>query len=251
MTHKAGRTTPGVPYVMRYTDGYGNLCTRDVERPDVISTFFQDSNVIDTHNQCRQHNLALEKKWLTKDAYFRLATTLIGINVVDCYRLADFHQFINYTKKNIEKKMTIVRFAGILGYQLIQNSARLSNVESRFLSTVPEDCNLITVPTNITDSTLSSISGEAVLSCAPIRSEMDVNNMIHHLVKLPLKVDKSGRKRCLSRPCKLCKEQGIRHDVTVYCLTCGESSNYCNDTGRDCFLQHVKSIRRTTRSSTR
>jgi hypothetical protein len=90
--------------------------------------------------------------------------------------------------------MTIVRFAGIFGYQLIHNSARLSNVESRFLSAISEDCNLITVPTNITDSTLSSISGEAILSCAPIRSEMDVNNIIHHLVKLPLKVDNAGRK---------------------------------------------------------
>jgi hypothetical protein len=110
---------------------------------------------------------------------------------------------------------------------------------------------LITAPTNITDSTLSSISRDAILSCAPIRSEMDVNNMIHHLVKLPLKVDNAGCKWCLSCHCKLCKEQGIWRNVTVYCFTCGESSNYCNDTSRDCFLQHVKSIRRTTWSSTR
>jgi len=108
MTHKAGRTTPGNPYDMRYTDGFGNLCTRDVERPDVISTFFENSNVIDSHNQCRQSNLALEKKWLTKDAYFRLTTTHIGINVVDTYKLADFHGIINFTKKAVEKKMTIV-----------------------------------------------------------------------------------------------------------------------------------------------
>ncbi len=142
------------------------------------------------------------------------------------------------------------RFAGILGSQLIQNAARLSDVELRFLSPVLEDCNLISVPTNVTDSTLSSISGEAILSCAPIQSEMDVNNMIHHLVKLPLKVDKSGRKRYLSSPCTLCKEQGIRHDVTVYCLTCGESLIYCYDINRDCIL-HVIGIRRATRSSTR
>jgi hypothetical protein len=69
------------------------ICARDVEHPDVISTFFQDSNVINAYNQCRQHNLALEKKWLTTDVYFWLATMLIGINMVDCYRLADFHQF--------------------------------------------------------------------------------------------------------------------------------------------------------------
>jgi hypothetical protein len=251
MTHKAGRTTPGTPYIMRYTDGFGNLCTRDVERPDVVSSFFQDSNVIDSHNQSRQHNLALEKKWLTKDAYFRLATTHIGINVVDSYKLADFHGIINFKKKSIEKKMTVVRFAGILGHQLIKNAQRLSEGGSRFLSPIPQNCNLITVPTNITESTLSSISGDAAVFSVPIRSEADANNMIHHLVKLPLKVDKSGRKRCRSRPCKRCKEQGIRHDVTVYCFTCGEGSNYCNDTNRDCFLWHVKSIRRATRSSTR
>jgi len=99
MTTKAGRTTPGNPYVMRFTDGFGNLCTRDIERPDVISTFFHDSNVIDT--QCRQANLALEKKWLTKDAYFRLTTSLLGINVVDTYKLEDFHGVINFMKKSI------------------------------------------------------------------------------------------------------------------------------------------------------
>jgi hypothetical protein len=60
MTHKAG-TTPGNPYVVRFTDGFGNLCTRDVERLDVISIIFQNSTVIDSHNQCQQSNLALEK----------------------------------------------------------------------------------------------------------------------------------------------------------------------------------------------
>jgi len=235
---------------MRYTDGFGNLCTRDVERPDVISTFFENSNVIDSHNQCRQSNLALEKKWLTKDAYFRLTTTHIGINVVDTFKLPDFHGIINFTKKAVEKKMTIVRFAGILGHQLIINSARLAEGGSRFVSPLAPNCNQISIPATVTES-VSSISGEAAVSCLPIRSEVDANNMLHHLVKLPLKVDKSGRKRCLSRPCKLCKENGIRHDVTVYCLTCGESYNYCYDTNRNCFLQHVKSIRRITRKSFR
>jgi hypothetical protein len=104
MTHKAGRTTPGNPYVMRFTDGFGNLCTRDVECLDVISTFFENSNVIDSHNQCRQSNLALGKKWLTKDAFFRLATTHLGINIVDTYKIADFHGVINFTKKIIREK---------------------------------------------------------------------------------------------------------------------------------------------------
>jgi len=91
-------------HISRYTDGYSNLCTRDAEHPNIRSTFFQGSHVIDAHNQCQQHNLALEKKWLTKDAFFRLAAVLIEIHVVYCDRIADFHQFINFPKKNLEKK---------------------------------------------------------------------------------------------------------------------------------------------------
>jgi hypothetical protein len=52
-------------YVMKYTDGYGNICTHLVDRPDLIAKFFASSNVVDTHNQLRQFLLALEKKWLT------------------------------------------------------------------------------------------------------------------------------------------------------------------------------------------
>jgi len=115
-TKNAGSTVEGIPYNMKYTDGYGNVCTRLVERPDIISKFFAASNVIDTHNQLRQFNLALEKKWLTKNPYFRLATTLIGINVVDTFLLANYHGIINLSKSTDDKKMTVCRFAVILAH---------------------------------------------------------------------------------------------------------------------------------------
>jgi hypothetical protein len=51
---------------MKYTDDFGNLCSREVEGPSVISHFFGDSNTVDLHNQAQQAILALEKKWLTK-----------------------------------------------------------------------------------------------------------------------------------------------------------------------------------------
>jgi hypothetical protein len=79
--------------------------------------------------------------------------THIGINVVDSYELADFHGIINFTKKSVEKKMKVVRFAGILGHQLIKNAQRLSEGGSPFLSPMPQNCNLVTVPTNITERT--------------------------------------------------------------------------------------------------
>jgi hypothetical protein len=46
MSPGAGRTTPGEAYRMQYTDGYGNVMTRLVEGPDVISRFFNDSNTM-------------------------------------------------------------------------------------------------------------------------------------------------------------------------------------------------------------
>ncbi len=63
---------------MKYTDGYGNICTHLVDCPDLIAKFFASSYVIGTHNQ-------LEKKWLTQNVYFHLAMTYLGINIVDTY----------------------------------------------------------------------------------------------------------------------------------------------------------------------
>jgi hypothetical protein len=77
--------------------------------------------VIDTHNQLRQYLLRLEKKLLTKNSYFHLSTTIIGINVMDAYHLANYHRVINcFGGGSGEKKVNIQRFAGILSHQLIK-----------------------------------------------------------------------------------------------------------------------------------
>ena len=46
MTAGAGSKKPGHPYIMKYTDRYGNLCTQEVECPELISDFFECSNTI-------------------------------------------------------------------------------------------------------------------------------------------------------------------------------------------------------------
>ena len=86
-TRGAGSTLSGEPYEARFPDQYGNLCVRHVARPQVISTYFKYSNVVDTHNQARQSHLGLEKKWVTHDGYFRLYSTLIGMTVTDIWKL--------------------------------------------------------------------------------------------------------------------------------------------------------------------
>jgi hypothetical protein len=48
-------------------------------------------STVGNHNQSREHELAMEEAWLTQDCWFRLATTLAGICVTDCWKLVKFH----------------------------------------------------------------------------------------------------------------------------------------------------------------
>jgi hypothetical protein len=90
----AGPLLPGQPYTSKFADAHGNRCTRPVERPVAISRYFQDSNVIDSHNHSRQSALGLEDAHLTSDAYLRLSTTLWGMHLVDtmkaCQHIREF-----------------------------------------------------------------------------------------------------------------------------------------------------------------
>ena len=68
-------------------------------------------NAIDHHNQSHQSDLGLEKQWVTKDCYFPLVTTLLGMQAVDCWKMADYHGIIN-SKAMEENKMSIKTFCG-------------------------------------------------------------------------------------------------------------------------------------------
>ena len=59
MTKNAGNTMPGSPYIARFTDDFGNVKSRKVERPDCISQYFRSANRIDWHNHLRQGILRL------------------------------------------------------------------------------------------------------------------------------------------------------------------------------------------------
>jgi hypothetical protein len=252
MTPNAGSTKSGTPYIMKYTDDFGNLCSRQVDHPSVISHFFGDSNTIDSHNQAWQANLALEKKWLTKDPWFRLTTTLIGINVTDAWKLASFHGIINFSKKDPEKMMTITRIAGVLGWQLIHIASTLTQPASfscfASINTSDVNCPLVSVSIPPNSKCSSLTCSDVPDGIVPICSIADANGLMHLMVKLPLKKGSSGRKRTLARMCKLCKAKNIHHYVTFNCYTCGLSASYCSPDDkheRDCFLLHVKAIKRS------
>jgi len=118
----AGMTTNSAhPYIQRYNDNFGNVCEKCVLRNDLASFYFNNCNKIDTHNNERQFILKLEKKWLTRDPFFRVCTTLVAFSVIDAYRL---YKFNNNNKKT---EMSVLQFSNILAGQLISSRILISN----------------------------------------------------------------------------------------------------------------------------
>ena len=126
-TPGAGTTLPGKPYEMKWSDKFGNVNVRKVPRPSVISKFFNNCNSVDVHNHLRQYCLRLEKKWITTDCWFRIFTTILGINVVDTFRLAKFHRILPNKRFKIvedvdhdgQNDYTMRKFGGVLCTQLL------------------------------------------------------------------------------------------------------------------------------------
>ncbi len=86
-----------------------------------ISKSFASFNVIDMNNHLRQDLLQLEKKWLTRNPFFCLATYSMGINVTNMYLLADYHKVINLSNDPLLRQNFLIhRFVGIFALQLIK-----------------------------------------------------------------------------------------------------------------------------------
>ena len=118
-TKDAGTTKPGNPYVAKFPDPHGNVMTRDVIRPSIISTYFESGNKIDRHNHARQYWLKLEKHWVAQDPWFRICTTIVGMTVIDAWLLARFQ-----STNNDVQQMKVVEFADHLASDLIANKSR-------------------------------------------------------------------------------------------------------------------------------
>ena len=164
-TKNAGSTKLGEPYIARFPDGNGNVAQRSVPRPAVISKYFRDSNVIDSHNQSRQFELALEKRWITHDCWFRFDTTLLGMTVTDCWRAFKHAMFL---KKH--KEITIKDFSNRLSYDCIHNAhssfiassngyLRVEGTDVPLTTIGGEQDDISTMTGSTTPTTASSIAG--------------------------------------------------------------------------------------------
>ena len=75
-----------VPYRTHFTDDFGNVTFKEIPRPSIAHFYFELCPLIDNHNKDRQGVLGLKDCWPTKNPWFRLMTTLIGMSVVDLHR---------------------------------------------------------------------------------------------------------------------------------------------------------------------
>ena len=133
-TLESGSTTDETPYEMKWADSKGNVHVQMIPRPAVISKFFDNCNEGDLHNHMRQFCLKLEKKWVTSNCYFQLSTTLIGINVVNTFQLAQCNGILplgslnlnpQETNYNNNNEFTMKQFAGIVSTQLLYKANNL------------------------------------------------------------------------------------------------------------------------------
>jgi hypothetical protein len=212
--------------------------------------------MIDRHNQVRQFELALEKRWLTQNPFFRLHCTIIGINVVDCYKLSEHHDIINHRIPNKDYKMTMTQFASVLANQLINNVDRLLSFYSPLSQEVSS---LIDAPSNITVSNASqeSTSSTSTLTAdklpISLRKMEDANGTEHHQIAYEITTGSTGKRRTKTRLCVLCLRNNNKKRLVGYgCYTCGIA--LCcitkQNVDRDCFEEHVKSVcRRSVRQT--
>jgi hypothetical protein len=186
-------------------------------------------------------------------------TLFAGINVVDAYKLCDYHHIINYRlAKDGEHKMPVEKFAGLLSYQLIHNTSSLLKVllpQSREAERLQGGADSPIIPSTITASASSASSTltaglqrDAVVVAQRVLT--DAQGQMHHQCQYEVVTsEKSGKKSTKTRECSLCKEEGRKRKlVGTYCFDCQLS--FCCITkwnpDHDCFAEHVTKIRRTS-----
>ncbi|MGL5936847.1 MAG: hypothetical protein ACRCZI_14630, partial [Cetobacterium sp.] len=102
-------------YQSLYEDEWGNTQVREINRPNICHFLYIYLPLIDEHNKQRQSLLGLEKRWLTKDVWFRLLTTLLGMCCVDMHRIYRYYEIKEMGKTYEEvDSLRIIEFSDSL-----------------------------------------------------------------------------------------------------------------------------------------
>ena len=168
------------PYEMKFTEIDRSVCVREVERPHLCGLYFKRSNILDTHNQMRQSELAFEKKWITNDPYFRLKTTYDGVDCIDTWLLSEHHGLVYKNSERDEDgpfAMPVKNFAGVLSHQILEYANRhYPTTGPNSINTVDQDGTL----SSITHKESASASNANLVSETP--NQLDTNGLLHTLL---------------------------------------------------------------------
>ena len=191
-TRGAGTTyTDGFHYFQRKNDCHGNVYDKAVERPEMAHKYYSYSGAIDFHNKLRQGYLRLEKKWKTQDPFFRIATTLISMHVVDAYCLY---------KHNINKKyqpMGLMEFVEILATQLLHNNTENVDV------TENDPDNFPTSEKKVSDTCKKSMKKNNIAKYY----HLTARGVEHNLEKSGIRTNKNGKSYNKTNDCVVCKKK--------------------------------------------
>ena len=201
----AGSTEAGKPYEAKFPDRFGNVCVRHVGRPCVINTFFSYCSIIDNWNQMRQFELALEKKWVTQDGYFRLYTTFLGFDMAEVYKVMP--NVVGETPRNI------LELADEVVVEMLEEAEELEK-QSNQQEPAPDEIILQVNGTTISSATSSS-------SIVKIQHTQEW-----------LKWGKQVR-------CVWCSRVNFSvRKTTLLCIECNKG--FCRDSsGRNCWSHHL------------
>ena len=166
---------------------------------------------MDLHNQARQFDLALEKKWITQNGHFRLYTTLLGMTVTDTWKLL---------KKNDPKYVTVAEFADILANEMIID-AQTQEEQEKADERAKETTSLSEVILTAAVSTVSSVT----------EASQAMHNTTH-----TREILKRNQLRCI-----WCSRVNlVERKTTMRCKECNKS--VCRDgSGNGCWSHHVAS----------
>jgi len=153
-------------------------------------------------NQARQFDLALEKKWITLDAYYRLYTTMVGMTVTYTWKIL---------KKQDSSHSSITEFVDILAHDILDHAKSLQD-------------DTLEVPVTIRPDESSATTA------LPITADIININQSH--TKCFLKEKKQVR-------CIWCNRVSlVQQNTTMKCIECGKG--FCRDSaGFGCWSHHM------------
>jgi hypothetical protein len=204
-TKNAGSTMPGNPYEAKFPDSVGNVCVREVERPAVISEYFANSNCIDSHNHVRQGELMLEKRWVTRNGWFRLATTYIGMTVTDAWKL--FKHGVADTRQT---DITILQFADRMAADLCRNMETTSKTGNLNITCPSNDDDLPIAEVNAGNRRPAEISPVSVFS---IDSTVDDHHFKDNSDREDEGCGRPKRRTCRAPGCRKATQKKCQHPI--------------------------------------